>query len=205
MSRAAAIACVALVVAVLVVGGVVALKGRTRLNADGVVTLDGKTPASPEGLAAGAGTDPNRYALARVIQSEVGGLSSAAKAAVAHAVLNEARARGVSVLALVTRQTLNGKPGPGNGYFGRQRGRYCASTQDPTLAVLALADDCASGVIPDDTGGARWFDSPEAYGKQAGTANDGGAAHAQRERAAGKVAVAVPGVPLNTLRLWRLA
>lgn len=184
--------------------------GSTDVLDDGTVGFEG-VPAAPAALAAGAGVEPNRYALARVVQSELGSGPRVAREGIAWAVVNEARARGMSVLALVTRagRKVNGAwtPHPtGDGFFGRQaQGRFVASSQDPGAAALEVADGVMSGEIEDPTDGARQFDSPKAFGVQEGTTAAGADEVAARRIAAGNELVLLPGVPESTLRFWRPA
>jgi hypothetical protein len=182
----------------------------TQLLDDGTVSVDGETPADPLALAAGAGVDPNVYALQRCIESEAGDEALIVRQAVAWAIVNEARAAGRSVLSLVTRagKKVAGTwvPNPiASGHFGRQsQGRYCASSQDAG-SDFSIASGVLSGDIDDPTGGARQFDSPKSFGVQGGTTAAGADATAQRRIAAGNVEVLLPGIPERTIRFWRPA
>ncbi len=185
----------------------------TSLDGDGVVCANG-VYANPEGLAKGAGVDLNRYALARMVNSEFSRYHLA-RVAAAWACKNEARARGVSIAALLTRQRIivgyddAGKAiredGPGDGFFHTQRGSYASTAQDSTPDAIAIADGVISGSIEDPTDGARQFDSPGAFGIQAGT--DAGDVDdvAARRIAAGNELVTLPGVPESYARFWRPA
>jgi hypothetical protein len=177
------------------------LEGPTVILDDGTVSVDGVTPADPRALAAGAGQglDPNVYALARAITSEQGSRYPAARVGVAWVIVNEARARGLSVLALVTRSKH-----AGDGFFGRQsQGRYVATSQDPDADAVNVATDVLSGMTDDPTGGARNFDSPGAYGVQDGTTAAGADAFAAKRAAEGKELVLLDGVPESVVRFWR--
>ncbi len=187
----------------------------TQLSSDdgkGIVTVDGTTPADPRSLAGGMGVEANRYALARMINSEFARYRDA-RIGAAWAARNEANARGVSLLALLTRQriktTVEGKtvrvPGPGDGFFGQQWGRYASTAQDSTADALEIAGGVISGELEDITGGARQFDSPGAFGAQAGTTVDDADKVAQDRIAAGNEAVTLPGVPASYARFWRPA
>jgi hypothetical protein len=218
----------ALLVGYGILGGAVAwsivsaaepIYGPTSLLDDGTVTANGEGPADPEGLAAGAGVEVNRYALARALHSEQAGGPRIARVGVAWAIVNEARAVGRSVLSLVTRAGRRPKyvgvdgavtygawtPHPtGNGFFGKQsQGRYCATSRDPNADDFEVADDVLSGRVDDPTGGARQFDSPDAFGVQEGTTAEGADETAARRIAAGNELVLLPGVPESTLRFWR--
>lgn len=174
----------------------------TTLNADGVVTTDGATPVDPAALAAAQDLELNRYALARVIMSEVGTLPQIAWYGVAWATRNEASHRGWSVAKLVTRCAVKDSNGDfvsvegADGFFGSQRHRYCSSAQDATDDSYQVADEVLSGDVDDPTDGARQWDSPNAFAAL-GEADD----TAKRE-AAGLRAVALPGVSASSLRFW---
>jgi len=186
----------------------------TELDDDGVVCVRNDVlelvQADPEALARGRGVaDPNAYALARVIRSEVGGAPLIAQIGVAWTVLNHARDVGRSVLAVVTRATNKAGDAVGDGFFGTQGGsggtRYVSSSQDPTDDDLAIAAGAIAGDPADPTGGAVNFDSPASYGVQAGTAAAGADDFAQNRQAEGKELVTLPGVSASTIRFWRPA
>jgi type II secretory pathway pseudopilin PulG len=178
----------------------------TQLNDDGTVTTDGVTPVDPAALAAGQGLEPNRYAMARAIVSEVGGLPLAAQIGVAWSIRNMASHAGVSVLRLITRAgtKVNGVWTPtagADGFFGRQdQHRYCSSARDADDAAYRIADQVTSGDVDDPTGGARQWDSPDAF-SSSGAADQ----TAANRIAAGNVEVNLPGVDPNQLRFWRPA
>lgn len=186
----------------------------TRLSSDdgkGIVTVDGSTPAAPRALAAGMGVEANRYALARMINSEFSRYRDA-RIGAAWAARNEATARGVSILALLTRQRIKAKDdagktirvaGPGDGYFGQQWGRYASTAQDTTADALEIAGGVISGELEDITGGARQFDSPGAFGYQPGTSPDDADTVAANRIAAGNELVTLEGVPASYARFWR--
>jgi hypothetical protein len=174
----------------------------TMLNGDGVVTTDGVTPAPPESLAAGLGVEPNRYAMARAIVSEVGGLPVVAQIGVGWAIRNEAAHRGWSVLHLITRCAVKQDDGSFaaidgcDGFFGNQHHRYCSSAQDADQNALDIADQVMSSSVDDPTGGARQWDSPNAFAAL-GESDD-----APQREAAGLRAIALPGVSAGSLRFW---
>lgn len=184
--------------------------GATHLNDAGTVSDAEGNPVAPEALASGAGLELNRLALARAITSEEGRKYPAARLGIAHAIVNEARARGLSVAALVTRarKKVDGVsvPATGDGFFGKQgQGRYCSSAQDHDDDAAGLADDVLSGATVDPTGGARQFDSPAAFGRQEGTDESDADDVKARRLAAGNELVVLPGVPESHLRFWRPA
>lgn len=177
----------------------------TTLNGDGTVTTDGETPVPPEGLAAGLGLEPNRYAMARAIVSEVGTLPLAAQIGVGWAIRNMAAHRGESVLKLVTRagSKVGGSwvPNDADGFFGKQnQGRYCSTSQDADDNAYDIADQVMSSSVDDPTGGARQWDSPNAF------SSSGAADKTAASRIAdGNVEVDIPGVSSSSLRFWRPA
>jgi hypothetical protein len=195
------------VAGVYVTGSAPVLEEPTKLNGDGVTSVDGETPADPEALARGAGVDRNRYALARMVNSEFARYHEA-RVGSAWCCRNEATARGVSVFALLTLQVLKDSDGthyhgPGDGFFGSQHGRYASTAQDSSDDSLAIADGVMSGAIPDNTGGARQFDSPQAFGIQIGTLASDVDDVAARRIAAGNELVTLEGVPESYARFWR--
>ena len=178
----------------------------TMLNGDGTVTTDGVNPAPPESLAAGLGVEPNRYAMARAIVSEVGTLPLEAQIAVGWAIRNMAAHQGVSVLRLITRagRKIDGVWTPvdgADGYFGRQsQHRYCSSAQDADDNALDIADQVISSSVDNPTGGARQWDSPQSF------SSSGDAAKTAADRiAAGNVEVDIDGVSSSKIRFWRPA
>jgi hypothetical protein len=179
----------------------------TMLNSDGTVTTDGINPAPPDALARGIGVEPNRYAMARAIVSEVGNLPLAAQVGVGWAIRNMAAHQGVSILRLVTRAQYKDSSGNivvvdgADGFFGQQsQHRYCSSAQDADDNALDIADQVISGSIDDPTDGARQWDSPSAF-SSSGAADKTAASRI----AAGNVEVDLPGVSPSQLRFWRPA
>ncbi len=137
------------------------------------------------------------YTLATVMASEAGSGQPAAKAAIAWAIKNAARAKGVNVFRLVAP----------DGKFGGQLGRYCASGQPPSEIDLNIAEAIEAGKIPDMTRGAVQWDSPNAQDAlvkrgQAGYNKTAAMVAAARVRD-GKEVVHLPGVDPGYLRLWR--
>jgi hypothetical protein len=213
------------VLAIAGVGAATPLFEPTSLNGDGVVTVDGSTPADPAGLAAGAGLTDSTYALARMIDSEFRKYRDA-RIGAAWACRNMAQHVGKSVVDLLTHQRIkqqqtdsDGNPvtddngnavyervaGPGDGFFGTQHGRYASTAQDAGAEAREIAKGVMSGDIPDNTGGARQFDSPQAFGAQLGTVLGGADDVAAKRLAAGDVEVDLPGVPSSYARFWRPA
>jgi hypothetical protein len=173
---------------------------RTQLTPDGTVSLDGVTPAAPVALADAAALDVDTYALARMVESEAGGLPEAGKIGVAFATITHASNAGKTVASLLLRST-----GAGNGYFGQQaQGRYAATSKDPSAAAIDAASKATGGVIDDPTGGADQWDSPWSYRDHpTETAQEQADRVAQARTDAGKAMVLVEGVPEHKLRFWR--
>lgn len=194
----------AVVVLALVAGaGVVAVEVvmvRTKLNADGTVTLDGVTPADPLQLATAAGLDLPTYALARMVESEAGGLPEAGKLGVAFAALTYAGTHNRGIADQLLRSS-----GAGNGFFGRQdQGRYATTARDPSAAAIDVATKAIRGDVADPTDGADQWDSPWSYkDSPTETAAEKAERVAAARRAAGKELVTVEGVPERKLRFWR--
>lgn len=138
-------------------------------------------------------------ALASMIASETGSGPRSAKAAVAWAARNEARATGRSLLQLLAPR----------GQFGAQGvdGRSYASTaRPPNIVDLDVAQAVLENRISDVSKGSRYFDSPAAFAALAETEGYGPnreAERIQRMRAQGYEAYFVPGVNKRYLRLWR--
>ncbi len=131
---------------------------------DGIVR---ETPAELAAAAAailGAPADLETYALARMGRSEgVDGMEYRL-----HIALNEAAARGSSVLALLTRSS---RVPQADGMFSRQAlGKWAATSHDPYEGDYGLADkvrqDHANGIDP--SGGARRFVDKSAFATQPG-------------------------------------
>jgi hypothetical protein len=151
------------------------------------VGSDGNNPCDPEELRANAqaqmlaaGFDVDlsleAYTLARYLQSEVGTTRIEESVAVAEAAVNRAALEGGSVL-----NVLLYRPGTGYGHYGpihgvgtgtstAPYGRWAATSQDPTLKALLIAQLVASGESGDFAQGADDQDGPEAWVSQGQTA-----------------------------------
>ncbi len=120
--------------------------------------VNGVVYESPSELAEIAGVDVDTYSLARMIASEQETKSPSGNelVGVANVVLNEARARGISVTDLLTSSSVGG------GFYGAQSAgsRYAATSKDPYERDITIASGVLSGDIPDITQGARHFFSP---------------------------------------------
>lgn len=163
---------------------------------NGTVSLDGVNPAEPITLADADGVDLDTYALARMVQSEAGGLPSSGMLGVAFAALNYAAKAGKSISEVLLHAS-----GAANGYFGQQaQGRYAATSRDPGQAAYDAAIAAIGGRTADPTGGADQWDSPWAYSDPAKADSV-----AQARMSAGKVKVILSDVPERKLRFWRKA
>lgn len=166
----------------------------TLLTDDGTVSLDGDEGADPEMLARDAEMTLDAYALARMVQSEAGGLRSSALLGVAYAAVTYASKEGKAISAVLLHST-----GAGDGFFGRQsQGRYAATTKDPGLSAIDAANAALAGTGNNPVPGADQWDSPHAYHDDARAAE----VAAARE-AAGKEAVALSDVSASVIRFWR--
>ena len=138
----------------------------TSLDGDGNVTADPETLAVEAAAVVGRPVDLNAYALARMLRSEEGSQPPEVKRLLAHVALNEAAARRVSLLQLLTNSTVASRTGK----FGRQRSRWAATTWSPYEIDLGVAEEViAEGQSLDPTGGARRFVDRLAFGVQPGT------------------------------------
>ncbi len=149
----------------------------------------------------GKSLTPSVIALATMLASETGRGPRTAKIGIAWAAKNAARRKGISILKLLAPR----------GQFGQQgvAGRgYAATAKPPNPVDLDIAEKVYIGRIPDPTRGSLYFDSPAAFKRLEGTEGyEGKTAEqvARTRRAAGLVAVHLPGVNPQYLRLWRYA
>lgn len=125
----------------------------------------------PAELARQANTTLEAYSRARVLAGEGYGGDVSGKAAATIAIgqvldVEKKRRKKSSITQLVTDCTWD----VGDGRYGRQRGRYVATTSDPTRWQLAVAEALEAGGLPDLAQGAHHFLDPSNYvgGKQAG-------------------------------------
>jgi hypothetical protein len=127
-------------------------------GSDGIIT------ESPDDLASVANVDTETYSLARAIASEeetkvvddpnylIG---------VAWVIVNEAKARGISITDLLT----SGSVGPGQ--YGKQSvgPRYASTWEDPYTRDIDIATAIQTGTIADITQGSRHFFAPATQDK----------------------------------------
>jgi hypothetical protein len=165
--------------------------------------------ARPSGLADAAGVTLEVYALASCMQSEES--RRPGQVAVGWAVRNYCRRHRCGVADQLLKSVRRGRRYPSHGHFASQEapGKWASTARAPTAGTLALAREILSERprVPDPTGGATSWDSPDLQDKMhaldpATYPKDSRQVAADRE-AAGGVAVAVPGVPGT--RFWRFA
>lgn len=179
---------------------------KTSVADDGLVHWKGG-PADALELARAYGVHSDTLALARTVQSEVlPNHPDIARIAIAHAVLNYARRKKITVTELVADDDSAYEGEHGRGRYGRQwrRGRYCSTANDPSLSTLRLCEEIRTGKIKDPTGGAIQWDSPRSQGAQPGTTKTADEV-AESRIADGKEKVLLDGIPERDLRLWRYA
>lgn len=168
-------------------------------------TTTGLVPGDPQSLADQTSYDLETYSLARAISSEEGRSSDETKLAVGWAIKNRADAGAGSITALVT----HAKYGPHSGSYGTQRNieqgtpgyngsdRYCSTANDPFEGDAQIAYAIQTGMLPDPTGGAQYFD-------RSGLDDNADQVAANRA-AAGLVLADVAGDVSSGLRFWRPA
>lgn len=143
------------------------------------------------------------FVLATMMASEVG-RSNLGKVAVAHAALTMANRKRTTLIELLT-------PTRQGGRFGSQHGRYASTSNPPTEKDIELAQAILDRKIANPVPGADQWDSPQAQRKLVAAKHAGYGpgntpeAVAQSRQASGKVAVYLPGVDPNYLRLWKPA
>ena len=131
----------------------------TRLH---VINQHGIVDADPASLAREAGVPLDVYALASCMQSEEG--STAGRLAVGCAARNHSRHAKRSPSEILLRcASKHGKILPGDGHFGKQIGRYAATSKPPTAMTLMLAANLLADPSPieDVTHGATQWDAPK--------------------------------------------
>jgi hypothetical protein len=140
------------------------------------------------------------FALATMMASEAGRGSPLAKAAVAHAAITYTARHGGGQTLL---QILLGK----DGRFGGQQGRYAATSHAPLECDIELAESIAAGKVANPTPGAIQWDSPRTQNLLKAQGVPGYESNAdelkKRREDKGKIAVYLPGVDREYLRLWK--
>lgn len=168
--------------------------------------LTGSISESPESLAAKAGYDVDLYSLARVGESEESGIGSVA---VMFATMNWSKKQKISITQLVTRSRTKDENGkvivaPGDGHYGTQLHRYCASHYDPSSEMLIKAGQVITHAIQDPTNGATHWDAPELQDKLHDSDPDNHPSSeevARRRESSGMHMVIIDGV--TKTRFWR--
>ena len=173
----------------------------TRLH---VLNGQGFVEADPSALAREAGVPLDVYALASCMQSEEG--STAGRLAVGCAARNHSRQAGQSAATILLRRAdKHGKRLPGDGHFGKQAGRYAATSKPPTATTLILAANLLADPSPiaDVTHGAVQWDAPESQDRQHASDPDNNKTSAQiaglRQRAGARL-IRIENVP--STRFW---
>jgi hypothetical protein len=149
------------------------------------VGSDGNVPCDPEALRAdaeaqmnaagyGGGLSLEAYTLARYLQSEVGTSKIAQSIAVTEAAINRSRNLSRGVLSLLLYRQSPGHPnyghygpihGVGTGTSTAPYGRWAATSRDPSLKALVIAQFVIDGYSDNFTGGADDQDGPEYWAK----------------------------------------
>lgn len=171
-----------------------------------MANVTGSIPQLPEDIAVNDGVDVEVESLARVGASEETGIGSIA---CMWAAKNQAKREKVSITKLVTRARMKDDNGnvivaPGDGHYGTQKHRYCASHVDPNPQMMENAVKVLDGSIPDNTNGSHHWDAPKLQDKlheQDPDSHPSSEEIARRREASGWHMVIIDGVP-NT-RYWR--
>ena len=163
--------------------------------------------ARPYGLADNAGVSLDAYALASAMQSEES--TRAGQVAVGWTIRNYCARHCCRVSDQLLKSIYRGRRQPSHGHFGSSEapGKWASTARPPTAATLLLAREILSAVprIPDPTGGATAWDSPELQDRKHAEdpltyTKDADDVAADR-LAAGGEEVRVPGV--TRTRFWR--
>ena len=125
----------------------------TRLH---VTNARGVVEANPAGLARVSGYPLDVYAMASCMQSEE--KHDTGRIAVGLAIWNAVGKNRSKIPSLL----LHSKRKDGRGHFGRQAGRYAATSHPPTARTLQLAEAIIAGRVEDVTHGAVQWDAPKA-------------------------------------------
>ncbi len=167
-----------------------------KLNQAGVVLDSPVDLASRASTTVGRDVDVDSYSLARAIVSEASsGESDTSKLYRAHVLINLSNSRGLSLTQLATAHTNPDR----DGHYGRQIGGTFATTADPYVRDLELAELARSE--SDSTGGAIQFSDRNAFGIQAGTTDWSN--HVAQRESEGKAGGTLPGSPGTLVFWWR--
>lgn len=165
-----------------------------KVNEAGVVLDIPSTLVESASRVVGRDITLDSYSLARALASEAGsGESDTSKLYRAHVLINQANSRGLSLTQLALAHTNPNR----DGRYGRQIGGAFATTQDPYVRDLELAEQARSE--SDSTGGAIQFSDRNAFGIQAGTTNWSN--HVAQRESEGKTGGTLSGAS-NTLVFW---
>lgn len=166
-----------------------------RVNQAGVV-LDSPDVLTQQAVrVVGRDVDRDSYSLARALRSEAGEESDTSKLYRAHVLINQSNGRGLTLTQLALAHTNPDR----DGRYGRQIGAAFATTQDPYVRDLELAEQARSE--SDSTGGAIQFSDRNAFGVQAGTTNWSN--HVVQRESEGKTGATLVGAPDSLVFWWR--
>jgi hypothetical protein len=165
--------------------------------------------ARPSGLADNAGVSLDAYSLASAMQSEES--TRAGQVAVGWAIRNYCERHRCRVSDQLLKSVRRGRRQPSHGHFASNEapGKWASTAKPPTAATLLLAQEILSDRprIPDPTGGATAWDSPELQNRKHAedplTYTKDADDVAVDRMAAGGEEVRVPGV--TKTRFWRFA
>ena len=142
------------------------------------------------------------FTLATLMASEAGRGSPLAKAAIAHAAMTYTAKHGKGQTLI---QILLGS----DGRYGSQQGRYASTRHAPMESDIELAESIAAGKVANPTPGAIQWDSPKTQTAlkargEPGYERDADELRRKRE-SENKIAIFLPGVDHDYLRLWKAA
>ena len=147
---------------------------RSKKIASGCATAGGNVQCDPGEMAAKAGVSLPVYTLARYMTSEVGDGTVEEMVAVGEAAVNRAKLSGTTIVDRLLYRQPKGHPnrgfyGPIHGPGGTATapyGRWAATSKDPSLLALKLAELVISGQSgnfsqgADDQNGPEYFSNP---------------------------------------------
>lgn len=122
---------------------------------------------APSLLADSAQLPLDVYSVARLVASEWGSGPAPGLLAIAEAARNRAKALGQTMTAMLTKDTNAAQ----TGYYGRQTGRWAATSQDPTARAVAAARGALEAGTNVASGAVKFFHPrTQDRGWQGGTA-----------------------------------
>ena len=167
-----------------------------KVNEAGVVLDSPGALVESASRVVGRSVDVDSYSLGRALRSEASsGESESSKLYRAHVLINLANSRGLTLTQLALSHTNPNR----DGHYGRQIGGAFATTNDPYVRDLELAEQARSE--SDSTGGAIQFSDRNAFGVQEGTTN--WSEHVAQRESEGKTGGLLPGAPSTLVFWWR--